>query len=258
MGTTCLAIASVKGGVAKTTTTVSLGGALVERGFRVLLIDLDPQANLTLALGLRPTDQITSAADLMFNGSVPQETIHPTEVEGLDLIPANNSLQMVERALPIRPHFAETLRLALQKAALDYQWVLLDCPPALGAITTNALVAAQMVVLPTQPEFFSAYALRNMLSLITQVRSKYNPHLAYKVLVTMLDRRNRIHRTVFAQMRRTFHQGMFHTVVEVDTRLRESAVAGRPVTHFNPSTRSARQYRALAEELLSYVQKNTE
>ncbi len=258
MGTMFIAVASVKGGVAKTTTAVSLGGALAQMDQRVLLIDLDPQGNMTLAMGLRPSEMVTSATDLLFNGTGLLDVIRTTGVKGMDIVPANSSLRMAERALPIRPRFAETLRLNFRSVPLAYDFVIMDCPPALEAITTNALVAADMLVIPTQPEFFSAYALRNMLTLISQVREKHNPRLAYKVLATMLDRRNRIHRTVLAQLRRTFGNGIFHTVIEVDTRLRESAVAGRPVTHFQPATRGAAQYRALAEEILAYGQKATE
>lgn len=254
MGIMYLAVASVKGGVAKTTTAVSLGGALAQKGYRVLMVDLDPQGNMTLAMGVRPSEVVASATDLLFDGTPQGEVIRVTPVEGIHLIPANNSLRMAERALPIRPRFAETLRQNFRSMGLKYDFVIMDCPPALEAITTNALVAAHLLVIPTQPEFFSAYALRNMLTLISQVREKHNPRLAYKVLVTMLDRRNRIHRTVLAQLRRTFGQGMFHTVIEVDTQLRESAVAGRPITHFLPSTRSAAQYLSLAEEILAYAQ----
>ncbi len=254
MGALYLAIASVKGGVAKTTTTVSLGGAFAEQGKRVLLVDLDPQSNLTLALGFRPSEQVISATDLLFNGTGVLEVIRETSLEGVDLVPANSSLRMAERALPIRPHYAETLRRNFRALPQSYDFVLMDCPPSLEAVTANALVAADMLIIPTQPEFFSAYALKNMFALISQVRQQYNPRLMYKVLVTMLDRRNRIHRTVLAQLRRTFGRGMFHTVIEVDTRLRESAVAGRPITHFRTSARSAHQYRALAEEILSYAQ----
>jgi chromosome partitioning protein len=118
------------------------------------------------------------------------------------------------------------------------------------------LSAANLLVIPTQAEFFSAYALRNMMGIIRRVRKESNPDLAYRILITMLDRRNRTHRNIEEQLRNTFTQGLFKTVIEIDTKLRESPIAGLPITRYKSSTRGSQQYRDLAKELMEYVKEN--
>ena len=131
------------------------------------------------------------------------------------------------------------------------------CPPALGAITQNALIASDLLIIPTQAEYFSAYALRNMMTLIRRIREGENPNLAYRVLVTMLDKRNRTHRNIHDQLRSTFGEGVFSTVIETDTKLRESPIAGLPISRYRPGARGSIQYRVLAQELIEYA-KETE
>jgi chromosome partitioning protein len=135
---------------------------------------------------------------------------------------------------------------------IGYDYVILDCPPNMGAVTLNALAASDLLIIPTQPEFFSAHALRTMMTGVRQVRSKLNPNLTYRVLVTMLDRRNRIHRQIQVQVTKTFSDSVFQTTIEVDTKLRESAAEGKPIMYLNPMSRSALQYAALAEEIIQY------
>ncbi|OGO60016.1 MAG: hypothetical protein A2032_01070 [Chloroflexi bacterium RBG_19FT_COMBO_49_13] len=122
----------------------------------------------------------------------------------------------------------------------------------------NALNAADLVIAPTQPEYFSAYGLRSLMTAIRRVRGQDNPNLAYYVLITMMDRRNRIHRTLCEQLQTTFHEGLLNTIIEVDTKLRESTVAGMPITHYSPKSRSALQYSALAQELTENVREKIE
>ena len=246
-------IANEKGGVAKTTTTVSLGGALAEQGYRVLLIDLDPQANLTLALGIRPAQVSRSSSRIVLNSDSPESVVRQTSVEKLDIIPSNSEMGLAERFLPIRQNYHAVLRNALF-GWQDYDFILMDCPPALGAITTNALTAADLLIIPTQPEYFSAYALKKMMSAIRQVRAEGNPALIYRVLVTMLDLRNRTHRTLVQQLKVTFGDGLLHSLINTDTKLRESPIVGLPITSYFSGSRSARQYRALAQELSQYVE----
>ncbi|MGB8981636.1 MAG: ParA family protein, partial [Anaerolineales bacterium] len=154
---------------------------------------------------------------------------------------------------PMRSHYLSTLDNALRAAELPYDYILLDCPPALGAITLNALSAADLLIIPTQAEYFSAYALRNMMGTIRRVRQESNPNLAYRILVTLLDRRNRTHRNIFEQLQATFGQGVFTTVIEIDTKLRESPIAGVPITQYKPASRGSQQYRVLAQELIEYA-----
>ncbi|MBK9781964.1 MAG: ParA family protein [Anaerolineales bacterium] len=150
--------------------------------------------------------------------------------------------------LPVRTNYTTILQRAIQSSS-PHDYIILDCPPALGAITRNALAAANLLLIPTQAEYFSAYALRNMMALIRRTREVDNPNLSYRILVTMLDRRNRTHRNIHEQLRATFGTGVFNTVIELDTKLRESPIAGQPITHYKTAARGSTQYRVLAQEL---------
>ena len=254
-----IAISNEKGGVAKTTTTLSLGASLVELGNRVLLMDLDPQANLTLALGVEPGFATITSSHILIESASIGEARLATEIENLDLIPSHSSIEQAEQYLPVRSHYTLGIRRALEAAApLEYEFVILDNPPFLGAITTNALSAADLALIPTQPEYFSAYALRNMMGLIRRVREESNPGLRYRILITLFDRRNRIHRNIDEQLRQAFAGGLFRTIIEVDTKLRESPIAGVPITRYRPGTRGSQQYRELAQELVEYVKEKTQ
>ncbi|MBN2548962.1 MAG: ParA family protein [Anaerolineales bacterium] len=265
-----IAVANQKGGVAKTTTVVSLGGALTNHNQEVLLIDLDAQANLTLALGVDPSRLRGAVTDVFFNSATPLSVSRQTDIPGLDLIPSNSGMDLAERFLPVRKNYETILRAGLrlprqsnisegsqaEQPTLPYDFIILDCPPLMGAVTINALAAADMLIIPSQPEYFSAHALRTMMLTIRQVRSQQNPSLTYRILVTMFDRRNRIHRQVNEQIRHAFAEGVFQTIIEIDTRLRESAVEGKPITHYrsprrSTPSRSALQYDALAQELIA-------
>jgi len=255
---TIIAISNEKGGVAKTTSTLSLGASLAEMNKRVLLIDLDAQANLTLALGFEPGEAEITSANVMLEGAPLLSARRKTDVDNLDLIPSNSRIESSEQFLPVRNNYITILRNAITAAGqIPYDYILLDCPPALGAITRNALAASTLLVIPTQPEYFSAYALRNMMTMIRKIRDEYNPDLAYRILVTMLDRRNRTHRNIHDQLRSTFGEGVFNSVIEIDTKLRESPIAGMPITKYKPGARGSTQYRVLAQELMEYAKETT-
>lgn len=250
-----IAIANEKGGVAKTTTTLSLGAALCEMGRTILLVDLDPQANLTLAMGFEPPKLPRTVANLILEGKSPQEVLLKTNTPGIDILPSNLSLEQTEQILPVSLDRNTRLKNILADEMLaKYDFILFDCPPSLGPITVNALTAADLLIIPTQAEYFSAYALRDMMTIIRQVRAEDNPNLAYRILITMLDQRNRTHRDIRDQLERTFGEGLFKTVIEIDTKLRESPILGLPITQYKPASRGAQQYRHLAEELLAYVE----
>jgi chromosome partitioning protein len=248
-----IAISNEKGGVAKTTTSFSLGAALAEAGKNVLLVDLDPQGNLTLANSLEPGEARLSSAEILLDRLPLAETLHKTSTTRMDLIPSNPRLAEVEQYLPVRTNYANILKAAFQAQELPYDYVLFDCPPSMGAIALNALTAADLLLIPTQAEYFSAYALRDMMILIRRVRKESNPELAYRILITLLDQRNRTHRTIREQLQQTFGVGLFETVIEVDTRLRESPIIGVPITEYRPNSRGSQQYRILAQELMEYV-----
>lgn len=248
------AVFSQKGGVAKTTTTYSLGAALAETGKKVLLIDLDPQGNLTLASGHEPNKIESGSAEILLDGIQLLGTIKDTNTENLKIIPASARLSQVETFLPVRTNYLFTLKSSLEQAKLDeYDFVIIDCPPVAGASTMNALTAASLLIIPTQAEYFSAYALRDMMTMIRRVRRETNAELAYRILITMLDQRNRAHRSIREQLLQTFGSGLFNTIIEIDTRLRESPILGLPITQYKPNSRGSLQYKALAQELIDHV-----
>jgi chromosome partitioning protein len=249
-----IAVSNEKGGVAKTTTTLSLGAALAELGKKILLIDMDPQGNLTLALGVQPGSVEHTSAEILLDAAPLLDHRIVTNIKNVDMIPANSSVENVEQVLPVYINYTTRLKVAIQSAELPYDMILIDCPPSLGAVTINALVAANLLVIPTQAEYFSAYALRDMMNIIRQVRAEDNPNLAYRILITLLDQRNRTHRNIQEQLDRTFGEGLFKTIIEVDTKLRESPILGMPITQYRPNSRGAMQYRSLAEELVQYVE----
>lgn len=249
-----IAVSNEKGGVAKTTTTLSVGAALVELGNRVLLIDLDAQANLTLALGLELGESEHTSSDVMLDNVPLLIARRKTDVKNLDIIASNPRIETSEQYLPVRTNYTTILQQAIQASDnMPYDYIILDCPPALGVITKNALAAADLLLIPTQAEYFSAYALRNMMTMIRNIRDLDNPNLAYRIVVTMLDRRNRTHRNIHEQLRTTFGEGVFNTVIEIDTKLRESPMAGMPITQYKTGARGSTQYRVLAQELMEYV-----
>ena len=250
-----IAICNEKGGVAKTTTTYSLGAALADEGKRVLLIDLDPQSNLTLANGININETAHNSSEILLDGLHPQDAIRSSNTPNMDIIPSNSRMAEAEQFLPVRNDYATILKDALQTKAKEYDFMLMDCPPSMGAINANALTAADLLIIPTQAEYFSAYALRDMMTFIRRVRKESNSGLAYRILITMLDERNRTHRTIREQLQQTFGAGLFQTVIEIDTRLRESPIIGMPITQYRPNSRGAEQYRVLAQELMDYVQK---
>lgn len=248
-----LSFANEKGGVGKTTSALSLGAAIAESGERTLLVDLDPQSNLTLALGFEPSTLTSTVADVLLGNRSLADVIQPTDVANLDIAPASDSLLSVDRFLPVRQNYELVLRQALE-ANGDYAATILDCPPALGVTTRCALAASDVLIIPTQCEYFSAYALRQVVRLIRTIRQRSNPALRYRLLLTMLDRRNSLHRSLADQIRRAFGPAVFATEIEIDARLREAPAFGQPITVYAPSSRGAQQYRALASELREHAQ----
>jgi len=251
-----IAISNEKGGVAKTTTTLSLGASVAELGNRVLLIDLDAQANLTLALGFEPGESEKTSSEVLLDNVPLLEACKKTGVPNVDLVPSSSRIETSEQFLPMRTNYTGILNEAFKAGSLPYDYIIMDCPPALGAITKNALAAADMLIIPTQAEYFSAYALRNMMTLIRNIREQINSNLAYRILVTMMDRRNRTHRNIHEQLRTTFGEGVFNTVIEIDTKLRESPIAGQPITQYRSGARGSTQYRILAQELMEYAKED--
>jgi chromosome partitioning protein len=249
-----IAICHQKGGVAKTTTTLGLAAAFVERGIETLVVDLDPQANLTFNIGLEPGKAPYSIAEVVTRETVPARAAVESSLPGLDIIPSNASMLDIGRRLYQVPGYEFLLRRALEESPLNaYAVVLLDCPPSVGPLTINALTAADLLIIPTQCEYYSIQALKDMFELVNVIRNRTNPPLAYRVLVTMFDGRGKFHAHMLEQLQGYFAEGLLNTKIGFDTKLREAQAAGRPITIHAPQSRGAIQYRQLAEELSLYV-----
>lgn len=252
-----IAVCHQKGGVAKTTTVSSLGAALAEQNQRTLLIDLDPSGNLTYGLGFSPASVSRSAADILLGNESLESLRQFTPVKGLDIIPSSSEMATVARFLNLRPNFENLLRRSLEQKVNGnlaiYDFVLIDCPPTLGALTVTALTAARMALIPTQCEYYSLQALEGIFKTIASVRTNFNPDLFYRLLVTMYDRRGHLHTRVLAMLRERFASQLFENMIGFDSKLRESQLVGLPVTAHAPRTRAALQYRLLAGELYHYA-----
>lgn len=245
-----IAFSNQKGGVAKTTSCLSIGASLAQMGYPTLLVDLDPQANLTISLGLNPKRLRRSLIDTLMGNSPLVGVSRETGTLALDIVPANAELALTEKILYRRKGYQYRLRQILDQTPPDlYEYILLDCPPSLAPLTLNALTAADLLIVPAQCEFFSAHSLSQTVRLALQIRQQSNARLRYRVLVTMYDKRNKIHRLVLEQMRRGLGSVLFKTVIQVDTKLRESPAYGQPITTYAPKSRGTLQYRALAREL---------
>lgn len=250
--TATIAISNQKGGVAKTTTCLSLGAALAEMGHSVLLIDLDPQANLTLSLGIEPKQLRRTVLDTMMGNHSLVSISRETDTLALDIAPANMELTMADKVLFKVPNFQFRLKQAIGRLNPGmYEYILLDCPPTVSPLTLNALTAADLLIIPVQCELYAAHSLRQMIRLALQLREQGNPNLDHRVLITMYDQRNKISRMMLEQMENGLRPVLFKTIIQIDTKLRECPAFGKPITSYAPKSRSALQYRELAQELQS-------
>jgi len=251
MGRT-IAVANQKGGVGKTTTAVNLGAALGLAGHRVLLIDVDPQASATTGLGCPRLDAASTVYETLLAGRPAREVIRPTRIDGLDLLPSTRDLVGAEIELVSLPDREHRLWSSLSEVQGDYAFLLLDCPPSLSLLTVNALRAAEGVLVPLQAEYYALEGLTALLDTIGRVREVLNPGLVVDGLVlTMFDGRNSLARQVQDEVRTHFGAQVFQTVVPRNVRLSESPSHGVPVLLYDPTSRGARAYRELAQELLA-------
>ncbi len=245
-----IAIANEKGGVAKTTSAVSLAACLAEMGKKVLLFDLDAQANSTLSLGLDPSTSHLTVFDTLLRNMSISDVAQQTSSSGIAIIPATQEVGLIEKELSHLNNFEIRLKNILLSNNIPYDFVIFDCPPFLGSVTLNAITASNLLLIPTQAEFFSIYALRNLMELIRKVRLTNNARLTYRLLITMFDQRNKIHRLLYQQLQTNFSTGLFQTCIAVDTRLRECPVSGKTIIQHAPKSRAAVQYRSLTQEIL--------
>jgi chromosome partitioning protein len=246
---TVYAIANQKGGVGKTTTAVNVAACIAEAGFATLLVDIDPQANATLGLG-HPKDAEPSIYDVLSGDASAEQAVTETSIKGLSLLPAHPDLAGANVELPRAPGSEYRLRDALAGVRDRFSYVLLDCPPSLGPLTVNALVAADRVIVPVQTEYFALEGLAGLLDTLSLIQRELIPRLAVAgMLLTMHDGRTNLARDVEREVREHFPDLVFDTVIPRNVRVGEAPSFGRPVIHHDPHSSGAEAYFELAKEV---------
>lgn len=247
-----ISIANQKGGVGKTTTAINLGAALAIRGKKVLIIDLDPQGNASTGLGISKEARKKSVYDLLLGQDSATDLARPTDVENLSIVPATMDLSSADSELMATSRRVVHLRNALHHRPADYDFILIDCPPSLNLLTINAFVASDTVIVPLQAEFFALEGLSQLLLTVRQVRESANADLRIEgIVLTMFDRRNNLCLQVEEDARSNLGDLVFDTMVPRNVRLSEAPSYAMPVINYDPTSRGALAYKALASEVMA-------
>jgi chromosome partitioning protein len=246
---TVYAIANQKGGVGKTTTAVNLAACVAEAGYEALLVDIDPQSNATLGLGI-PKNRELTVYDVLVGSTSMQDVIVPTSIEHLSVAPAGPDLAGANVELPRIAGSEVRLRDALEPVRGAFAFLILDCPPSLGPLTVNALVAADRVIVPVQAEYFALEGLAGLLDTLSLVQREMNPRLTVAgMLLTMHDARTKLAQDVEREVREHFPELVFDTVIPRNVRIGEAPSFGKPVIHHDPHCAGADAYFELAKEV---------
>ena len=249
-----IAVINQKGGVGKTTTCVNLGAALALRGHRVLMLDMDPQANLTVHVDKRPDLESHTMTSLLVENTALADLVQPTSMENLAVVPSDTSLAGVEQVLANRIGRETILREAIEQFAgrTDYDFLLFDCPPSLGVLSANALVAADHIVIPMQAEYLSLQGMAKLMEVIQLVQKRLNPALQVAlVLPCMVDSRTNLSAEVLQEIETHFGGMLAKTRIRNNVKLAEAPSFGRTIFEHAPDSNGARDYAAFAAELLA-------